>query len=83
MRATLSLGALTPWVFQKRVESSENENGKDKLHWLLQRALQTVSNNTSVLASCLILSHSFLFSVEVNLTAQLFLLAGQKALKNP
>lgn len=54
----------------------------EKLHWLLQRALQTVSNNTSVISSCLIVSHSFLSSVEVNMTAQLFLLPGQKAYEN-
>lgn len=78
---TSKLAVLSPWDCQKRVESHENYNRKAKLHWLLWKALQTVSNNTSLIAAYLIWSHSLLFSVEVNLTVLLFLLAGQKALK--
>lgn len=78
---TSKLAALSPWDCQKRVESHENDDRKAKLRWLLRRALQTVSNNAFLIVAYLIWSHSLLFSMEVNMTVLLFLLAGQKALK--
>lgn len=80
---TSKLAALSSYICQKRVESHENYDRKTKLHWLLWRTLQTVSNNTSLIATYLIWSHSLLFSVEVNMTVVLFLLQDKKLWKNP
>lgn len=80
---TSKLAALSSCICQKSVESHENYDRKTKLCWLLWRTLQTVSNNTSLIATYLIWSHSLLFSVEVNMTVVLFLLQDKKLWKNP